>query len=329
MTTFFAAFIGLLLGRLAAGWAAELMVGFHDGDLLVCSSCSTPVPARRRWFSCLPIRCHCESARVVRWHLWSALILAGLFGLFSWLLLDCRCQTVDEVRPATALIYGRLPFHLSLIFLLWVATLTDLLDYVIADPVVMVGIVIAVVAAWVTGELQTIHVWVNWDDAIEGLRGPYLPQWMKDYQHLHGLVWSIAGLVTGAGLTWIVRRMSHAILGHPALGLGDVTLMAMIGAYIGWQPTLCVLAIAPLTSVVAGVFVQVICRRSFVAYGPYLALSAYIVICTWRWLWADYFTLRDIFSHWPSVAGLICLALFSLAILLGLLRLFRAMPVSR
>ena len=329
MLTLVIAAIGLCLGRLAAGWAASMLDDMNHGGLVRCKSCQRPVSWQRRWLSLMPIRCNCDAPTVVRWHLASAVFLGSLFAGFSWLLMEQGCQSVHEVRPDGSLAFDRLPFHLTLIFLLWVATLTDLLDYVIADDVIYIGIGLALVSAFASGELQTIHIWVNWDDAVEGLRGPYLPEWMKNHQHLHGLAWSIAGLVAGAAVTWLVRFLSGLILGHPALGFGDVTLMAMIGSFLGWQPALCVLAIAPLTSIVIGIVVRFTTGKSYVAYGPYLACSAVIVMCTWRWLWQDWLSLRDIFSHWPTVAGLVGFSLVTLTILLVLVRVFRAVPVDR
>ena len=61
---------------------------------------------------------------------------------------------------------------------------------------------------------------------------------MGTHRHLHGLASSLAGIAVGAGSTLLVRVVSSRILGHPALGLGDVTLMAMVGSYIGWQPVI-------------------------------------------------------------------------------------------
>jgi len=322
--------IGCLLGRLSAGWAASMLDGMNCGGLLRCSACEGPVSRRRRWLSLMPLRCSCGIARVITWHIGSTIGLGLLFTLFAWCLLspDVAAQAIHEVRPDGRMLWGRLPFHLTLIFLLWVATLTDLLDYVIPDEVIYPGILIAVVSAFVVGELQMIHIWVNWDEAYVSLYGPYLPEWMKNHHHLHGLAWSVAGCLTGASITWLIRDLSGRILGQPALGGGDVTLMALIGAFLGWQPTLCVLAIAPLAGILVGTVVRLFTGRTFVAYGPYLACSACIVMCTWRWMWADYLTLRDIFGHWPSVAGLIAFAFASMAILLLLLRLFRALPTE-
>ena len=318
---------GCVLGRLAAGWSAAMLHGMNCGGLLTCRTCERPVSRLKRWLWPLPIRCACTSGRIV-WHLGSTFSLGGLFLLFTWLLVDQRCQTVSEVQPSIDVLYARLPFHLSLIFLLWVATVTDFLDYVIPDEIIYLGLTVAIVAASATGQLQMIHIWVNWDHAIEGMQGPFLPQWMKDHQHLHGLAWSVGGLFCGAGITWCVRFLSHKILGYPALGFGDVTLMALIGAYLGWQPTLCVLAMAPLTGIVIGMFVRIATGRSFVAYGPYLACSAFLVMSSWRWLWADFFSLRDVFSHWPSVVGLVVFSFVTLIALLFMLRLFRTLPTQ-
>jgi leader peptidase (prepilin peptidase)/N-methyltransferase len=324
------AIVGFVLGRIAAGWAASLLVGMNCGGLLNCPACLADVSVANRWFRLRPICCGCGKSKVT-WHLASAVGLATISTVFAWLLLspEIRCQAVHEVRPDAPLMYSRLPYHLALLFFLWVATLTDFLDYVIPDEVIYPGIAIAVLGAFFSGELQMIHIWVDWDEAAMSLYGPWLPEWIKHHQHLHGLAWSIAGLSAGASITWLVRWLSGRILGYPALGGGDVTLMALIGAFLGWQPTLCALALAPLTGIVIGIGTRLISGRNFVAFGPWLACSALVVISTWRWLWADYFSLRDIFGHWPTVVGLIGFAFACLIVLLVLLRLMRTLPASR
>jgi hypothetical protein len=46
-------------------------------------------------------------------------------------------------------------------------------------------------------------------------------------------------------------------------------------------------------------------------------------------LWADSLKLRDLFSHWPTIAGLIIFAFATLTALLTALRIFRALPAQR
>jgi leader peptidase (prepilin peptidase)/N-methyltransferase len=206
-------------------------------------------------------------------------------------------------------------------------TITDLLDYIVPDIVVAAGVLIAVTSASLSGELQMIHVWVDWNSQWVALHGPYLPEWMKHHQHLHGFVWSMAGLLTGAGLMWLLRWLASTILGYPAVGLGDVTLMAMIGAFLGWQPTLCTLAIAPMVGLVLGLGIRLTQGRSFVAFGPYLTSAAVLVLCSWRWLWVD-FNLRTLFGHWPTIAALVGGAFLAISLSLGLLRIYRAIPAD-
>ncbi len=104
--------------------------------------------------------------------------------------------------------------------------------------------------------------------------------------------------------------------------------MAMIGAFLGWQPTLCALAMAPLVGMVLGLGGRIVTGRSFVAFGPYLCIAALIVLCTWRVLWES-LRLKIIFSHWPTVAGMVAGSFAAYCVLLVGLRIFRAVPTER
>lgn len=322
--------IGFVLGRFTAGWSATMLHDMNHGGLMQCARCQHPIGRVARWLALPSVKCgQCRKRQ--RWPLRSAVGLSALFMFYAFCLFDplIQGQSVHEVRPDGDLLWSRLPFHLSLIFLIWTATVTDFLDYVIPDEVIGAGLLIAMTGAVWSGELQMIHIWVDWDEASVSLDGPYLPDWMKNHHHWHGLAWSMAGMLTGGLVTWLVRFLGGKILGSPALGAGDVTMMAMVGAYIGWQPTLCALALAPIAGAVLGVGCRVITGRTFVAFGPYLAFSTYVVLCAWRFLWADWLCLRDIFSHWPTVCGLLFGALAGMCLLLSLQRIVRSLPADR
>jgi leader peptidase (prepilin peptidase)/N-methyltransferase len=319
---------GFFCGRLASMWASALVepaarTGFRD-----CVACGFRFSYSRQLLTvATPLRCpDCRKISSC-WPVVASLITAASFGFLAWQMQQ-GCQSVTEVRPSVVLWQNRLPFQLVFVFLLTSATITDLLDYVIPESIVLPGILIAMAFATLTGEMQLIHVWVDWDYDMAILYGPYLPEWMKQHQHLHGLVWSLCGLLTGAGLMWSARVAAHRILGIPAIGFGDVTLMAMIGAFMGWQPTLCVLAIAPLVGLVLGLGGRIVTGRSFVAFGPYLCIAAYVVLLTWRLLWEG-LQLKIIFSHWPTIAGMVGGSFAAFCLLLIALRVFRAMPTER
>ena len=113
---------------------------------------------------------------------------------------------------------------------------------------------------------------------------------------------------------------------HDSLGLGDVTLMAMIGSFLGWQPVVCVFLIAPVCGVLVGLLLQFSAGRKALPYGPCLAAAAVVVLFTWRIIWER---TRDLFGHVPTLFGLAVLLIGGMAVLLGLLRLYRAIPVAR
>ena len=313
------------LGGFSASVLAVWLIGLEAVCDSPCEACARPSGNLSTILkSVLSRRCSkCGGSR--RWPWFATFATGAFFAFYGWMLIDVHCQSVTEVRPESSLWQTRLPFQLIFLWLLLIVTLTDLLDYIIADFVVLAGVVFAITAAAVSGELQIIHVWVDWNSEWVQLNGPYLPEWMKQHQHLHGFVWPIAGIVAGAGLMWLLRCIGSAILGHPAVGLGDVTLMALIGAFLGWQPTLCTLAIAPIAGLVIGISIRVLTGRSFVAFGPYLTSAAVVVLLSWRWLWVD-LNLRTLFGHWPTVAAMIVAAGAAVSLALGMLRIYRALP---
>jgi leader peptidase (prepilin peptidase)/N-methyltransferase len=51
---------------------------------------------------------------------------------------------------------------------------------------------------------------------------------------LDALSGSLFGLLIGGGVVWLVRLLGSVAFGKEALGLGDVHLMAGVGACLGW-----------------------------------------------------------------------------------------------
>ena len=319
--------LGIMAGAAAVLWGSALAEPLRGQSILYCRECRTRRGLFRAVTSWRPGCPNCETRyRPLAWL--GALAGGCLFGCFAWLVGEYGCQDVTEVRPGLSHWTGRIPFQLTLLFLLLTATVTDLIDYVIPDQITRSGTLFAVIAAFAVGDLQMIHIWVDWSDELVLIYGPGLPQWMKDHQHLHGLAWSLAGLATGGGLMWLIRVAANGILGFPAVGFGDVTLMAMIGAWTGWQPVLCTLAVAPLSGIVLGTLIFVCTGRGYLAFGPPLCLGALIVLCSWRAIW-EVQGLRIIFCHPPTLFGLTGGAFLMFCILLAGVRLFRSTSVEK
>lgn len=247
--------------------------------------------------------------------LFTALDLAAIHGGAHWV---TEGGAVDWA-------HWRLMYYFVLIGFLVVATVIDLEFYLIPDELTLPGIAFGIGAAGLITNMALMHVWIDWNQA-HPIYGPYIPEWIKHHPHLHGLAWSMVGATVGVGVTWLVRMVSAWVLRVESLGFGDVTLMAMIGSYLGWQPTVLVFFLAPLCGVALGILLKLLHGRRALPYGPCLSASALIVLMTWRWLWQP---TREIFGHWPTLVGLAAFCTAGLVGLLELLRLYRSIPVTR
>ena len=71
------------------------------------------------------------------------------------------------------------------------------------------------------------------------------------------------------------------------MGFGDVTLMAMIGAFVGWQAFLIIFFIAPLAGLVIAVAQWFLNRKHEIPYGPFLCLGTFVVMVQWAAFWNE------------------------------------------
>jgi leader peptidase (prepilin peptidase)/N-methyltransferase len=254
------------------------------------------------------------------------LVTAILFAGFDAAVHEFRVLETAEVQPSGVGRQLRMAYHLILISLLVAATATDFDCYIIPDQISVPGILIGVIGAVAVGELQLCHLWVDWHFAIPHLRGPRIPGWYDVHRSWHGLAWSLSGLVTGATITWIARQISSRVLGQEAMGLGDVTLMAMIGSFLGWQGAVLVFLLAPLAGLTVGITIMLVSGKTYLPYGPWLGLAAVFVLFRWGWLWEN---TRLVFSDWLGMGILGAAGVGGFILLLGLVRLYRAIPVRR
>jgi leader peptidase (prepilin peptidase)/N-methyltransferase len=94
-----------------------------------------------------------------------------------------------------------------------------------------------------------------------------------------GLPSSVIGAALGAGILMVVRAGWKAATGVEGMGLGDVKMLAMIGAVLGWRQVWAVLFLASLAGAVIGGALAVIGARSLqsrLPFGTFLAVAAFI-----------------------------------------------------
>lgn len=109
--------------------------------------------------------------------------------------------------------------------------------------------------------------------------------WCWGGQAWVGLLTALVGLAASGGLVWIVRKVGTAALEREAMGFGDVTLMMMIGTFLGWQACVIVFFVSPFAAVGIGIAKIITQSDDEIPYGPFLCLGALFVMASWAAVW--------------------------------------------
>jgi leader peptidase (prepilin peptidase)/N-methyltransferase len=133
--------------------------------------------------------------------------------------------------------------------------------------------------------------------------------WYFGGEHWQALETALIGMAFSGCLIWGVRIVGSAALGKEAMGFGDVTLMAMIGAFLGWQSSLLVFFLAPFAALFIAVSQWLLTRRHDIAFGPYLCFAALILIVRWKAIWHDWAEPIFWLGWLIPLIVLVCLAL--------------------
>ena len=109
--------------------------------------------------------------------------------------------------------------------------------------------------------------------------------WSRGGAQWESLFGAVVGLGFGGMMVWLVRIVASHSLGREAMGFGDVTLMAMIGAFLGWQSALITFALSPFAALAIVFLNALITKENELAFGPYLCLGAVINVLCWTTIW--------------------------------------------
>lgn len=135
-----------------------------------------------------------------------------------------------------------------------------------------------------------------------------------------GLLTALVGMIVSGAMVWAVRIVGSLALGKEAMGFGDVTLMFMVGVFLGWQAGLTIFFLAPFAGLLIGVTQLVLRRDDIIPYGPFLCLAAVFVVVRWADVWPRMEGLFSLGTVLPVVL-IVCLVL--LGVLLAIWRQFK------
>lgn len=135
--------------------------------------------------------------------------------------------------------------------------------------------------------------------------------WFTGGAAWQGLLTALVGMIGAGSIVWAVRIIGTAALRREAMGFGDVTLMMMVGVYIGWQAGMMVFFLAPFAALLIGVGQLLLGRGDEIPYGPFLCLATCFVVVQWGWLWPRSEALFALGAAVPIVL-IVCLAMLGL-----------------
>jgi leader peptidase (prepilin peptidase) / N-methyltransferase len=109
----------------------------------------------------------------------------------------------------------------------------------------------------------------------------FLPEMQGEASHLRGLIYSLGSSLISAGILLAIALGGTLIFRKEAMGMGDVKLVAMFGAFLGFKLTLLAIFLSSVVGSIAGVSLIAAGRakmQSRIPFGPYLAGGAVIAL---------------------------------------------------
>jgi leader peptidase (prepilin peptidase)/N-methyltransferase len=92
-----------------------------------------------------------------------------------------------------------------------------------------------------------------------------------------GIADALIGTLVGGGILWLIGEAYYRYSGQEGMGGGDVKMLAMIGAFLGWKLVVLTLVLSSLLGSVIGVIVIAVRRGGMkyaLPYGTFLSLAA-------------------------------------------------------
>ena len=91
-----------------------------------------------------------------------------------------------------------------------------------------------------------------------------------------GLLDSFLGILIGGGTLLSVTLLGNFLLKKDSMGGGDIKLIAMIGAFLGWESAIFAFLFSPFPALPVGLYMRIVKKRETIPFGPYIAMMGAI-----------------------------------------------------
>lgn len=208
--------------------------------------------------------------------------------VLSWLLLGRKCRAckanISGMYPLVELLAGLLVFGCYMAFgltaeaLKWaifsalviVLVFTDLRERILPDVVNYTGFALGLVLSFFTLPTDGTALWV----ANRIFDFPPPPPVIS-------FVDALLGAALGSGLLWLVSEAYFRLRGREGMGMGDVKMMLMVGAFLGAKRTLLTIFVGSLLGSILGLAFMAARRKDSnyeLPFGTFLGMAALLVV---------------------------------------------------
>ncbi|MBI3315733.1 MAG: prepilin peptidase [Candidatus Omnitrophica bacterium] len=235
--------MSLILGAIAGSFLNVCIWRIPRGESVItpsshCPKCLKPI----RWYDNVPVwsilylkgRCRDCQAPISPRYGWVEVSSAALFTVF-YLKYGISVQGI---------------VYLTMTLALLAQALIDLDHQIIPDEITLPGIALGVIAS---AFFPGLHGQEHWQG---------------------GLLHSLLGVALGGGILYAAGTAAEWVLKKEAMGGGDVKLLAMIGAVLGWPGVLWTLFCSSFLGSAVGIYLRLRRGDERIPFGPYLALGA-------------------------------------------------------
>ena len=183
--------------------------------------------------------------------------------ILSYLILGGRCRQCGvhissrypAVEALTAILFAAVTWHDGVSFALafdlaFAASMVALVfidaeHMILPNAITYPGIIFAIIARILVPYLAGP---AHFDDLPQLLNAfPTLPL------GLVSVIGAVIGALAGGGSLWLMGFMWEKLRGVEAMGFGDVKMMFMVGAFLGWRLTILTILLGALTGSIAGI----------------------------------------------------------------------------
>jgi leader peptidase (prepilin peptidase)/N-methyltransferase len=185
--------------------------------------------------------------------------------ILSYLALKGKCRNCQsKISPVYPLVEALTPFCFLLVYMQFSLSLHFFVSCLFVSALIALGFI------------DYYHQILPDEITLIGLAVALFYTFFRDDL---SLVQALLGAGVGAGFLLLVYGAYYLLRKKEGLGLGDVTMMLLVGAFLGWKPTLLTLILASVVGAVVGVFFIFFKKKDLqhaLPFGTFLAPAAFV-----------------------------------------------------